>query len=385
MFCLCSAHSILPYTPQLLHLIYEYDQRASALRTSLSSASRHDLDAALRALRDQERDETLHLVRSMEHKCWLRAAQLREEASRMVHQAARCLVLRERAEVLEAEAATWKLLRYLRFDPLSHLPLVQTDGAAVAAAGNNSGGGTEISFLGESLTVPGSGGLKTARQKVAETLHGTPELRRCAQVVAWLEALSDRSLLLQQERGTGPLAPGRYGYGDGIWRETRLHVRANAARHDGGDGASGGYMVTELDPDAPTRQGKALDPDSSREEENLLQGVFQLLRAGRFPEARALLAESGQPWRAAALAGCGGAGPTPVGKAASRYLKSEEIEADQRQDFVAERAEEEGEHRALWRYACYRAAEDLAASGSASGPHEGAIFGLLAGNESRGE
>lgn len=39
-------------------------------------------------------------------------------------------------------------------------------------------------------------------------------------------------------------------------------------------------MVTELDPDAPTRQRKQLQSDDAKDEERLMARVFRLLRAG---------------------------------------------------------------------------------------------------------
>lgn len=41
-------------------------------------------------------------------------------------------------------------------------------------------------------------------------------------------------------------------------------------------------MVTELDPDAPTRQRKQLQADDVKDEERLMARVFRLLRAGEW-------------------------------------------------------------------------------------------------------
>lgn len=41
-------------------------------------------------------------------------------------------------------------------------------------------------------------------------------------------------------------------------------------------------MVTELDPDAPTRQRKQLQADDAKDEERLMARVFRLLRAGEW-------------------------------------------------------------------------------------------------------
>ena len=41
-----------------------------------------------------------------------------------------------------------------------------------------------------------------------------------------------------------------------------------------------GGLVSELDPDAPSRQGKALQSDNARAEERLMARLWQLVRAG---------------------------------------------------------------------------------------------------------
>lgn len=41
-----------------------------------------------------------------------------------------------------------------------------------------------------------------------------------------------------------------------------------------------GNVVSELDPDAPGRQGRVLHPDTARAEERLLQRCWALVRAG---------------------------------------------------------------------------------------------------------
>lgn len=50
-------------------------------------------------------------VRELENICWQQSARLRGEAQRQIHRAARCVMLREQADALEAEASTWKLMR----------------------------------------------------------------------------------------------------------------------------------------------------------------------------------------------------------------------------------------------------------------------------------
>jgi nuclear pore complex protein Nup107 len=62
-------------------------------------------------------------------------------------------------------------------------------------------------------------------------------------------------------------------------------------------------IVTELDPDAPHRQGKRLAPEDDVFERQLLRQLFYLIRAGEFEEAAELCRESGNAWRAASMQG----------------------------------------------------------------------------------
>ncbi|ORY75418.1 nuclear pore protein 84/107 [Protomyces lactucae-debilis] len=61
--------------------------------------------------------------------------------------------------------------------------------------------------------------------------------------------------------------------------------------------------VTELDPDAPYRQGKKLAPEDDAFERRLLRQLFYLVRAGEFEEAAELCRDSGNAWRVASMQG----------------------------------------------------------------------------------
>ncbi|RUS17285.1 nuclear pore protein 84/107 [Endogone sp. FLAS-F59071] len=62
-------------------------------------------------------------------------------------------------------------------------------------------------------------------------------------------------------------------------------------------------IVTEVDPDAPTRQRKNLELDDAVYERNLTKTLFEYIRRGRIDDAIDLCIESDQPWRAASLRG----------------------------------------------------------------------------------
>jgi hypothetical protein len=221
--------------------------------------------------------------------CRQRAASLRELASSQLQRAARYMSLNEQAEELEGEAASWQLLWFLHARPLRDFPA-------------GSGGGF----------VHGAGFSKTSRQRAADLLFADATLNRCGRTVAWLEHLAGEAL---DSTHQAPLAAG-----DGVWADTRRRLDAAAANRgfagrDAGAprAAAAGCLlpavmlalvavcvlpfithsplslpcppfaaalVSELDPDAPSRQHRALQADDAKDEERVMARIFRLLRAG---------------------------------------------------------------------------------------------------------
>jgi nuclear pore complex protein Nup107 len=62
-------------------------------------------------------------------------------------------------------------------------------------------------------------------------------------------------------------------------------------------------IVSELDPDAPLRQGKGLMAEDEENERKLLKQVFAYLRIGDVKGAQQVCRDSNNPWRAASLSG----------------------------------------------------------------------------------
>ncbi|RUP32842.1 107-domain-containing protein [Jimgerdemannia flammicorona] len=62
-------------------------------------------------------------------------------------------------------------------------------------------------------------------------------------------------------------------------------------------------IVTEVDPDAPTRQRKNLELEDAVYEQNFTKTLFEYIRRGRIDHAMNLCVESDQSWRAASLRG----------------------------------------------------------------------------------
>ncbi|KAG2497894.1 hypothetical protein HYH03_004160 [Edaphochlamys debaryana] len=264
--------------------------------------------------------------------CQRRAEALRAEAADQLHRPARHMHLASLADEMEAQAATWQLLFCLYCD----------EGAPAGEGG---------------AALRDAGGAILYRQRLADAAAAEPELARCARVVAWLESLADESL---KRAGGAAFAPG-----EGLWHETKTEMRTGT-----------GSVVSELDPDAPSRLGRPLHPSNARSQERILARVWQLMRAGHMPEALELCAHVGQPWRAAALGGGGPYGSLPVGEAAAQADEAvtEEQQAEELADEVANGS---GSLLSLWRWAALQAS---GAGGPSDNKLERAVFAALGGN-----
>ncbi|KAF5829538.1 107-domain-containing protein [Dunaliella salina] len=198
---------------------------------------------------------------ALEEMAQRRSQLLKQDLSQQVHRPARFMHLQALAAELDAQAATWHLVWCLH---CNEMPPAGTGGPEVLD----------------------TAGLRTTRQMLADHISSDAQLTRCAAVIAWLESMADDAL-------------------------------------NGATGTNRG-LVTELDPDAPSRQGRSLHSDNAKAEDRLAYRLWQLVRSGRLKDARALCRACGQPWRAASIGGPGGDfGPLPVGLAAGQAINGD--------------------------------------------------------------
>ncbi|KAL2154147.1 hypothetical protein VTH82DRAFT_2823 [Thermothelomyces myriococcoides] len=112
-------------------------------------------------------------------------------------------------------------------------------------------------------------------------------------------------------------------------------------------------LVTQLDPDAVTRQGRKLEPHDEFFERAIWLGCFEMLRRGcSMSEIREWCAERTELWRAASIA------PLPLSNP----------EDEEQPDF-------EPSALVLWRRMCFAASRD-----GGTGEYDRAVYGLLAGD-----
>jgi len=329
---------------------------ASAPGTSAAAAmgrDRPEENAFADALGRLVRGETdaAETITSYSDICRARAAELRDLAASQLQRAPRYMALSESAAELEAEATTWQLLWFLHGIPGADFP---------------AGSGGDF--------VEGAGFAKTFRQLAADLMFQDEILNRAGRAVAWLEA-SSAAADPEPEQGLARK--------DGVWQETKGKLAAGPAAHSLG-GRGGGVLVTQLDPDATTRQKARLDVDNTKDEDRLLRMVWRLVRGGRIARAASACEHAGQPWRAASLSGGGLHGPLPLGSAAE---DADAADIGVRQTEILAKEVESGTAvlRVLWRWACYQAVERLAATSEAtgSGVHETAIYAVFSSHISR--
>ncbi|ELR16189.1 nucleoporin, putative [Acanthamoeba castellanii str. Neff] len=132
--------------------------------------------------------------------------------------------------------------------------------------------------------------LTISQKQIKQDLKERSRAFREAKVVAgWLEQLAKLS-------------------GVPTWSNTLRSLQGDKNRR----GPFHQELVSNLDPDATTRQDKKLREEDAEDEQRLLQVVWSLLRAGAKKEALEFCRQSGQNWRAASLSTALSSEPLPL-------------------------------------------------------------------------
>ncbi|XP_027335081.1 nuclear pore complex protein NUP107 isoform X1 [Abrus precatorius] len=241
-------------------------------------------------------------------------------------------LMRQKAQLLLDEAATWSLLWFLY------------------------GKGTE-DLSKDHILVSGTSHV-VASEFVAE--DHTAQL--CLRIVQWLEGLASKALDLEAKVCGSHV--GSYLPSCGVWHHTQRYLKK---------GTSDMNLVHHLDFDAPTRENANLLPDDKKQDESLLEDVWTLLRAGRLEEACELCRSAGQPWRAASLCPFGGLNQFPSVEALVKNGKNRTLQAVEFETGI-------GHQWHLWKWASYCASEKIAEQG---GKCEAAVYAAQCSNLKR--
>ncbi|CAF2155212.1 unnamed protein product [Brassica napus] len=242
-------------------------------------------------------------------------------------------LMRQKAQLLLGEAASWSLLWNLYGKATEEVP--------------------------QELSMSPS----TSHLEACQFVVNDHTAQLCLRIVLWLEDLASKSLDLERKvRGSHV---GTYLPNAGVWHHTQRYLKKNGSAAD---------TVRHLDFDAPTREHARLLPDDKKQDESLLEDVWILLRAGRIEEACDLCRSAGQPWRAATLCPFSGMDVFPsvdtlVKNGKNRTLQAIELESGF------------GNQLRLWKWASYCASEKIAEQDG--GKHEVAVFANQCSNLNR--
>ncbi|XP_044486705.1 nuclear pore complex protein NUP107 [Mangifera indica] len=239
-------------------------------------------------------------------------------------------LMRQKAQFLLDEAATWSLLWYLYGKGTEELP--------------------EDHILSPS----------TSHIEACQFVVNDHTAQLCLRIVQWLEGLASKALDLESKvRGSHV---GTYLPNSGIWHHTQRFLKK---------GASSSNTVHHLDFDAPTREHAHQLPDDKKLDESLLEDVWTLLRAGRLEEACHLCRSAGQPWRAASLCPFGGMDLFPSAEALVKNGKNRTLQAIELQSGI-------GHQWRLWKWASYGTSEKI--SEQDGGKYEAAVYAAQCSN-----
>lgn len=242
-------------------------------------------------------------------------------------------LMRQKAQLLLDEAATWSLLWYLYGKVTEEPP--------------------------EELIVSPS----TSHLEACQFVVNDHTAQLCLRILQWLEGLASKALDLESKVQGSHV--GTYLPKSGIWHQTQRFLQK---------GASNTNTVQHLDFDAPTREHAQQLLDDKKQDESLLEDIWTLLRAGRLEKALDLCRSAGQPWRAATLCPFGGLDLVPSVEALVKNGKNRMLQAIELESGI-------GHQWHLWKWASYCASEKIAEQNG--GKYEVAVYAAQCSNLKR--
>lgn len=242
-------------------------------------------------------------------------------------------LMRQKAQFLLDEAATWSLLWYLYGKVTEEPP--------------------------EELIVSPS----TSHLEACQFVVNDHTAQLCLRILQWLEGLASKALDLESKVQGSHV--GTYLPKSGIWHQTQRFLQK---------GASNTNTVQHLDFDAPTREHAHQLLDDKKQDESLLEDIWTLLRAGRLEKALDLCRSAGQPWRAATLCPFGGLDLVPSVEALVKNGKNRMLQAIELESGI-------GHQWYLWKWASYCASEKIAEQNG--GKYEVAVYAAQCSNLKR--
>ncbi|XP_064456145.1 nuclear pore complex protein Nup107-like [Ornithodoros turicata] len=302
--------------------------------TGATLASEHPAVAAtagiyadfMEAYRSCPNDSPVDLLDNYERICDTYLRRLQKVADHAPSKAGKAVAC---SKLLSEEKNTWQLTKILMRDRLEAEPDVET-------------------------MLMDTDVRKTSDKDIVDALFARDSaVRRAQMVVDWLESCA----AYEHDEEPDDCARMEY-FSDGgcAWENTLYMLQARKVAPAAADG-----RVTELDPDAPSRQQLALTDEDSKDEARLLRSVFRHLRQGQLQKAQQLAIDQGYHWLAAALEGW----RPPHDPNTGGFLNGS----------TSMQPTEGNAYRDLWKSQCW-----MASASSGTGTYERAIYAALCGN-----
>ncbi|KAI4325370.1 hypothetical protein MLD38_030775 [Melastoma candidum] len=301
------------------HKVRSYSLKVSQQEEDSSSDVGESMFSVFASLLDSSLQGVIpipYLILRFEEHCRSVSATMRYGFS-LKHRAVEDKLMRQKAQLLVDEAATWSLLWYLYGK--GKKPLARNE------------------EMRKDLFVSPT----TSHIEACQFVSNEHVAQLCLRVVQWLEELASKALDMESKiRGSHV---GTYLPYSGIWNQTQRFLKK---------GASDANTIHHLDFDAPTRQNARQLPEDKKQDDSLLEDVWTLVRAGKIQEACDLCRSAGQPWRAASLCPFGGLNLFPSGDALLKNGKNRVLQAIELESGI-------GHQWQLWKWASYCASERI--------------------------
>ncbi|KAJ2541517.1 Nucleoporin nup84, partial [Coemansia sp. RSA 1933] len=189
----------------------------------------------------------------------------------------------------KAESDTWDLLGRL-YSLRVQVSSDNSNGGDAEMDEEGGDAGTDIEMDAEAAR-PGGAGVDTDFTKVQELMGSDSVLAEYVEVRRWLEEKAPAFHPVETRKGY-------LFYTRKSIRDRKVRGAVSSQQLEKADNT-----VTEVDPDAPSRQRKELAYEDAEYESSLLRTLYGYVRRGCVGDAMDLCAESDEPWRAASMKG----------------------------------------------------------------------------------
>ena len=204
-------------------------------------------------------------------------------------------------QLIRLERNIWCLLKVLLGDRFTATMVINGDqrNLLAAAGGGGGGGGEQNNQSIMDMEIEEDMRLRLNDSELVErAMEKNSMLREMQIIIDWLESM------YEDEDGKSLEKMDFYSDGPGYWENTLHQLKMSKQRSMSmSTGKNARILCTEMDPDAPIRNGQPLHDLDKEDENRLFHHLFKLIRSGRLPEAKEIAERFGYFWLSAALEG----------------------------------------------------------------------------------